>query len=200
MIPIVALQDALSAAKRILRQEKFGDPVANAEIRGARRVLLQSMGIGALNAMHASRVFGLGAAEEPRSRPGAGRDKVGHFQSVKMAVLGVGDFGLAAEPNVPHGDTMGRVDVRPDHERTMLIEHLVRLKDIRRRADLAASEPVLGNPERQQQVLHHPDRYGRIKDGENVEPECRGELESRQRPGFGSSVAGTRPAAPPRSG
>ena len=97
-----------------------------------------------------------------------------------MTVLGVGDLRLAAKPDIPHGDAVSRVDMRPDDEGAVLIEHLIRLQDIRGCADLATSEPILGNAQREEQVLHQPDRRRWVENGEDVKPERGRELEPRQ--------------------
>ena len=138
------------------------------------------MGIRALDAVHATGILALGAAEEACRRAAiGGRQQVGHFEGVEMRILRVGDFGLPAEAESLHGDAMRRIDMRADDEGAVLVESLIGAKHVSGRADLTAAKAILRHTQQHEQVLHTADGGALREDGQDVKSELGGELEPR---------------------
>src|SRR3712207_2636690 len=67
-VELAAGKQLLQRGEGELRQQHLGRSVADTEVRLPHRVLLQTVAIRSLDAVHAARVFGLRAIEEPRGR------------------------------------------------------------------------------------------------------------------------------------
>ena len=103
----------------------------------------QAMCVGALDAVHPSRVLGLAAVVELGRAPPALALQVGHLQGVQVRILGPGDLGLAAKAQVAHRHAVCRVGVRGDHQTACFVDQLVGGEHVGGRADLGRADVEL---------------------------------------------------------
>ena len=70
--------------------------------------------------------------------------KICHFQRVKMTVLCIGNLALPTESNITHGNAVGPLTCAPITSAPCSSSFFVCLQYVRRGANFAASQSVLG--------------------------------------------------------
>jgi len=131
---IVAQKQLLERGKAQLGEEHLRRPFSHP---GVLALPGDAMGIRALDAVHPARILRLAAIEKGGRVAAPCRTlQIGHFQRVEVRILGIGDTRLPAKANAEHGDAMGRVCMRGDHQRSRLGQHLISGNHVHRGPDL----------------------------------------------------------------
>ena len=180
-VVLLGTQHGADVLKGWFVEHQFGRPLADAQALGIARVDGQAVSIGALQAVHAPRVFGFGPVEEAH-RGMTDAIQVGDLERVQVGVLGVGDLGLPAEWEVAHGDAVRAVGMRGDHKPAGIVNDAVGAQYIRCRTGFGAAFVQLGgrNLEVQEHVFEVSDRSIRRKNTQDMKAKGGCKLKSRQ--------------------
>ncbi len=179
---IIAAENRFDRVERQLVQQNFRRAVADAHFVLEPGIEIEFVRVAALDAVHAARVFRLGAAKERRSASPRSGIEVGHFEREQMRVLRVRNARLPAEIKAGHRDAVRRIGVRGDRHAAGFGDHAVRSQRVRRRAHLTAAliEFFGGHAQREQEMFEFA--HGRLgrKDREEMKAERRGEFKTGQ--------------------
>ena len=180
-VKLFGAQERGQRVKSRFVQQKFAGPIADSQSFGGAGVCCQPMGVAALQAVHAPRVFRLAPVEKASGRA-PGPIQVGHLQCIQVRVLGVGDLGLSAKGEIAHRHAMGAVCVCCNHQPSCLVDDSVGCQHVGRRSGLgAAGVELVGRDLHRQQNMFQL-AYGGFgwKNCQNMEPKCSGKLKARK--------------------
>ena len=127
---VTTKEQILECSETELGKQHFRGTLAHAQVVAVAR---DAMSIRALDAMHTAGVLGPRSVEERGRRTPSAGFQVGHFQDMKIGILGVGDARLSTKIKLHHCHAVARIRVGPDDESPGLGQDFVRGEDITRR-------------------------------------------------------------------
>ncbi len=168
--------------KSWLRQMYLGHPVADTKIFLPGGIAVETVCVRALNDMQPSRIVGLRSVEKFARAAPAVVLKIGRFKRMNQRALGKCDLRLTTKWHVLHGDSMRRIDMCRDDERTCVMEYVVGVQYVGCCSNDSGAlfNLRLGDVEVEQRVFEFSDRRIGRKYPENMKSKGGREFDARE--------------------